>query len=67
MQPLEPLEPINPGQTFNIWQDGHLTQVQHNFDHVDVVDHFDHGPLAVPCHIIHEIGPDGDINIDITP
>lgn len=65
---MEPLEPLNPGQTLNLWQNGHLTQVQHNFDHVDVVDHFDRDlQLPVPCHIIHQIGPDGGIDMDITP
>lgn len=63
---MEPLAPINPGQTFNIFQNGHLTQVQHHGYGVDVVDHFDHGPQPLPCHIVHHIGPNGDVDLDIT-
>jgi len=59
-----PLSPVNPGQTFNIGTPDHLTQVQHKFDRVDVVDHFDKGPNPVDAHIVTTIGKDGSISTD---
>ena len=60
-----PMKPLNPGQTMNIYDSGHLTQIQHKNDHIDIVDHFDKGkdPIA-DFHIIHRIGPDGNIKFD---
>ena len=58
-------KPVNPGQTFNIGSSDHLAQVQHKHDHVDIVDHFDHGPDPVDVHIIHHIDKTGNIDIDI--
>lgn len=60
-----PIKPINPGQTFNIFKNDHLTQIQHKIDHVDIVDHFDKGDDPVDVHIIHRIDRFGNINIDI--
>lgn len=62
----DPIKPLNPGQTQNIFRDDHLTQVQHKGDRVDVVDHFDKGQNPQDLHIIHRIGPDGSIETDIT-
>ncbi len=61
----ELIEPINPGQTFNIGTPDHLTQIQHKGPHVDVVDHFDKGPDQVPIHIVTCINRDGTIDVDI--
>lgn len=58
------IKPINPGQTFNIYKDDHLTQIQHKGTCVDVVDHFDKGKDPVDFHIVHRIGPDGSIKMD---
>ncbi len=56
---------IGPGQTINIGTPDHLTQIQHRGDHVDIVDHFDHGKDGVPAHIVTSIGHDGSIDTDI--
>lgn len=55
------LKPVNPGQTFNIGTQDHLTQVQHKGFRVDIVDHLDKGPNPVDVHIVTQIGPGGSI------
>jgi hypothetical protein len=60
-----PVKPLNPGQTLNIGTSDHLTQVQHKYDRVDIVDHFDKGPNPVDCHIIHTVDRKGNIDIDL--
>ncbi len=62
---FNPIAPINPGQTMNIFDSGHLTQIQHKRSGVDIVDHFDHGPGPVKAHIIHHVDSFGNITTDI--
>lgn len=57
------MTPIRSGQTFNIGSPGWLTQVQNKGDHVDVVDHADHSDM--PVHIVHKIGRDGSVKMDL--
>ena len=59
------IKPINPGRTFNIFTDGHLTQTQHKGDRVEVVDHFGHETIPVPGHIKTSIDRDGNTNTEI--
>ncbi len=58
---MSDLKPINPGQTFNIGSADHLTQIQHKGNQVEIVDHFDKGPLPVDYHIVTIVGPNGQI------
>lgn len=62
---LEPLAPLNPGQTMNIYENDHLTQVQHKGNCVEVVDHFDHGPSPLDLHIVTRINGAGEIDVDL--
>lgn len=59
------ISPLNPGQTMNIFQNGHLTQIQHKFDKVQIVDHFDKGVLPVQAHLVTTIDSSGNITTDI--
>lgn len=58
-------EPLNPGSTFNIGSPNHLTQVQHKFNQVEIVDHFDKGPDPIDLHIVTTINKRGEIDTDI--
>lgn len=60
---FEPIGPINPGQTLNIWDKNSqtLTQIQHNRDHVDIVTHLDKGFDPVPAHIVTRIDRHGNL------
>ncbi len=53
---------INPGQTVNIGSLGHLTQVQHKGDHVDIVDHLHKGDNPVGGHVVHTVNSDGTVS-----
>ncbi len=56
------VKPLNPGSTHNIGSAEHLTQVQHKGDHVDIVDHFDHGSKPVPAHVVTQVDGSGNVN-----
>ncbi len=62
---LEPIRPVNPGQTFNIGSADHLTQVQHKRDRVEIVDHLDKGPDPVDVHIVTQVDRRGNIDFSI--
>ena len=57
-----PLRPVNPGQTFNIGSQDHLTQIQHKVDRVEIVDHFDKGSSPVDLHLITTVLPNEKID-----
>jgi hypothetical protein len=57
------MTPLNPGQTHNIFNDGHLSQTQHKGTHVDIVDHT-HGPGEKGPHVITTVDRNGGIDID---
>ena len=57
-------KPVNPGQTYNIYKQDHLTQVQHKVDRIEIVDHFDHGVKPVDFHIVTKVDKFGNINTD---
>ena len=59
------IEPVAPGQTYNIGSPGHLTQVQHKRSRVKVVDHFDKGSKPVYVHIVCTIDGPGTITENI--
>lgn len=56
--------PLNPGQTQNIWNGDSLTQIQHQGDRIDIVDHFDKGQDPVDVHIITTVDKNGKITYD---
>lgn len=59
------IQPINPGQTYNVGSREHLIQTQHKYDRVEIVDHFDKGKYPVPVHIVTKIDRNGEIDTDI--
>ena len=55
------VKPLNPGHTFNIGSPDNLIQIQHKFDHVDIVNHFDHGQNPLDLHLVTHIDSHGKI------
>lgn len=58
-------KPLNPGQTHNIYNDGHLNQTQHKGDHVDIVDHT-HDPGEKDPHVVTTVDNKGNIDSDFS-
>ncbi|MCG3148538.1 MAG: hypothetical protein PCFJNLEI_01982 [Verrucomicrobiae bacterium] len=56
--------PLNPGHTHNIGSQDHLTQVQHKYDHIEIVDHFDHGSKPVGLHLVTKVDRHGNITYE---
>jgi len=67
MEPLPPIQPIAAGGTVHLYkhQPDHLTQVQHKYDRVEIVDHFDKDLLyPVDAHIVHIVDKLGNVDCD---
>ena len=56
--------PLNPNDTMNIYDNNHLTQIQHKGDHIDIVDHHNEIDKKYP-HTITSIDRDGNIDIEM--